>query len=267
MSADPVRDAQLRMWTIGDYPAIARHLLPISETLVKALDIDAGETVLDVATGTGNAAVLAAAQGAKVTGVDLTPAQLDRARDRCAAEKVKVDLRLGDCQALDLPDESFDVVMSVMGVIFAPDHQAAARELARVCRPGGRVAITAWATGAWSTTWRAKVAHLTPPPVPGSPVPEEWGDADTARGRLAAAGLSTKAERRNFVWRFPSADVALQTFVTAAGPYVAFVEALERVGKAEEGRALLLEAIEEANVANDGSCTLPAPYLLITATR
>lgn len=267
MSADDPRDAQTRMWTIGDYPVVARHLLPISETVVKALDIQAGEDVLDVAVGDGNAAILAARRGAKVTGVDLTPAQIERARARCAAEQVKVDLRVGDAQALDLPDEAFDVVMSVMGVIFAPDHAAAARGLARVCRPGGRIAITTWCPGGWSITWRSKVAHLMPAALGSAPSPDEWGDRDVARGRLAAAGLSTKVEQRNFAWRFPSPEAALETFSTAAGPFVAFIEALESVGKAGEGRALLLEAIEEANVATDGSCTLPAPYLLITATR
>jgi SAM-dependent methyltransferase len=257
--------AQTRMWTIGDYPVVARHLLPISETVVKALDVQAGEDVLDVGVGDGNAAILAARRGAKVTGVDLTPAQIERARARCAAEQVSVDLRVGDAQRLDLPDESFDVVMSVMGVIFAPDHAAAARELARVCRPSGRLAVTAWTTSGWATTWRTKLAHLVPPTAAGTPSPDEWGEAEEARGRLAAAGLSTKAEQRNFAWRFPSPQEALDTFVTAAGPIVALFEALGPIGKVDEGRTLLLEAIHEANVATDGSCTLPAPYLLITA--
>ncbi len=256
-----------RMWAIGDYPVVARLLLPISETVVKELDISAGEEVLDVAVGDGNAAILAATRGAKVTGIDLTPTQIARARARCAAEGVKVDLQVGDAQRLDLPDAAFDVVLSVMGVIFAPDHAAVARELARVCRPGGRIAITAWAEGGWSIAWRTKVAHLMPPATAGGPAPEEWADPDVARGRLAAAGLSTKVERRNFAWRYPSTKAALDTLTTAAGPYVAFVEGLESIGKVDEGKALLLEAIEESNVANDGSCTLPAPYLLLVATR
>ena len=266
MPAD-ARDNQIRMWTIGDYPVISRLLLPISETVVKAAEIEAGEDVLDVAVGDGNAAILAARRGAKTTGVDLAPAQVERARARCAEEKVSVDLRIGDAQALDLPDAAFDVVLSVMGVIFAPDHAAAAREMARVCRPGGRIAITAWVRSGWSSTWRARVAHLTPPALPDAPDPEAWGDADEARGRLAAAGFSTKAEQRNFAWRFPSPQVALETFTTATGPTLAFMESIERMGKADEGKALLLEAIEESNVATDGSCTLPAPYLLVTGTR
>ena len=266
MTAAPPPDALTRMWSIGDYPAIARHLLPISQTTVKALDIQKGEDVLDVAVGSGNAAILAAKAGAKVTGIDLTPAQIDRAKDHCAEEHVKVDLRVGDAQSLDLPDESFDVVLSVMGVIFAPDHVAASRELARVCRSGGRVAITAWARNGWSGTWREKVAHLTPPGATRAD-PDEWGDPTAATDRLAAAGLAAKVETRNFAWRFPSPGVALETFVTAAGPVVSVIEQLEAIGKDDEGRALLAEAIKESNVASDGSCTLPAPYLLLTATR
>lgn len=257
---------QTRMWTIGDYPTVARHLLPISQTVIKALAIEDGEDVLDIAVGDGNAAILAAREGANVTGIDLTPAQIERATARCKAEKVKVDLRVGDAQALELPDESFDVVLSVMGVIFAPDHAAATREMARVCRPGARVAMTSWTQSGWAITWRSRVAHLVPPSA-SVPTPDEWGDPDTARDRLASAGLAPKVEQRNFAWRFPSPETALDTFLTASGPFVSFMESLEPLGKAEEGRALLLEAIHEANVATDGSCTLPAAYLLLTATR
>ena len=114
MTDAAARDAQTHMWTVGDYPIIARHLLPISQTVVKALDIEKGEEVLDVAVGDGNAAILAAKAGAKVTGVDLTPTQIERARARCKEEKVKVDLQVGDAQHLDLPDESFDVVVQYL---------------------------------------------------------------------------------------------------------------------------------------------------------
>lgn len=265
MTDAAAHEAQTHMWSIGDYPTIAKHLMPISQTLVKALNIQADEDVLDVAVGSGNAAVLAAKAGANVTGIDLTPIQIDRARARCKAEKVKLDLQVGDAQHLDLADESFDVVLSVMGVIFAPNHAAAARELARVCRPGGRVAITAWAASSWSVAWRSKVAHLSPP-IAGN-TPDEWGDPIVAGDRLGAAGLAAKIEQRNFAWRFPSTHAALETFVTAAGPFVALLEMLDTHGKADEARSLILEAIEETNVANDGSCTLPAPYLLMTATR
>jgi len=266
MADDPNPDAQTRMWTIGDYPAIARHLLPISEATVASLDIQPGERVLDVAVGDGNAAILAARRRAHVTGIDLTPAQIDRARDRCAAEGVEVDLRVGDAEALELPDAGFDVVMSVMGMIFAPGHAAAARELGRTCRPGGRIALTAWTRSGWAVAWRARVAHLMPPP-PTGPTPDDWGDPDTMAMRMDVAGLAATIEERPFVWRFPSAEAALETFVTAAGPFVMFMEAMRAQDKAEAARTALLEAMEETNVATDGTCALPADYLLVNATR
>lgn len=266
MADDPARNPQTRMWSIGDYPAIARHLLPISEATVAALDIQADERVLDVAVGNGNAAILAARRGAFVTGIDLTPAQIDRARDRCAAEGVGVELRVGDAQALDVADASFDVVLSVMGMIFAPDHAAAIQELARACRPGGRIAATAWTASGWAVAWRANVAELMPA-APTGPSPDEWGDPEVAQARLAGAGLDATVETCDFSWRFPSAEVAFETFVTAAGPFVMFMEAMQQRGTADAGRTALVEAMEETNVATDGTCELPSAYLLMTATR
>ena len=222
--------------------------------------------MLDVAVGNGNASILAARRGAQVTGIDLTPAQIERARARCTAEGVEVDLRVGDAQALDVPDGSYDVAMSVMGVIFAPDPAAAARELARVCRPGGRIAMTSWSgASAWQTTWRAKRLAVAPPPPP---LPSElWGDPEFARTQLAAAGLEATVEVRDFVWRFPTNEIAFDTFVTAAGGFMLFMEAMTAQGLLEPAREALMGAIAEVNTASDGTCHLPADYLLITAAR
>jgi SAM-dependent methyltransferase len=260
------RAAQIRMWSIGDYPAIAHHLRPISEAAVATLDVQPGEHVLDIAVGDGNAAILAAQRGAVVTGVDLTPAQIDRARDRCAAEGVHVDLRVGDVQELDLPDAGFDVVLSVMGMIFAPRHAAAAREMGRVCRPGGRIAATSWSNAGWGQRWRAALAELLPAPPPG-PSPDQWGDPDVALMRLHAAGLDATVEEHDFRWRFPSVEVAVETLVTASGPFVQLMEVMRDQGTEEAAHAALTAAMREANVATDGTCELPAPYLLMLATR
>ena len=218
--------------------------------------------MLDVAVGDGNAAVLAVRRGATVTGIDLTAAQIERARARCLAEGADVDLRVGDAQALDLPDAAFDVVLSVMGVIFAPDHERAAAELARVVRPGGTVAMTSWFAEGWSARWRARVAGLVPPPPAGTPSPDEWGDPAEVERRLRAAGLEVEVSVRPFDWRFPSEASALETFLAAAGPYVAFMEQAAAVGKADEARAALVEVLHDANTATDGTCRLNAPYVL-----
>jgi Zn-dependent alcohol dehydrogenase len=134
------RDAQRRMWTIGDYPAVARRLLPISVDTVEELPITTGTRVLDVGTGDGNFALEAARRGAVVVGIDLAPAQIEQAAARAVADGLDVDLRVGDAEALDVEDGSFDVVASVLGMMFVPDHEKAAAEMVRACRPGGTVA-------------------------------------------------------------------------------------------------------------------------------
>jgi len=263
--SEEAAEGQRRVWTIGAYPVIARHLLPISVETVEAIGIGAGDRVLDVGVGTGNAAIEAARRGAAVTGVDLTPAQIELARARCASEGVEVDLRVGDAEALEVPDAGFDVVLSVMGVIFAPDHARAVAELARVCRPAGTVAITAWAGGGWSSRWRTRAAHLVPPPPPGSPAPDEWGEPDEVVRRFAIAGLDAAVEERRFAFRFPSVEDGLEVFLGAAGPFVAFMEMASAVGRGDEARQELRAAIEESNEADDRTCLLPAPYLLAVA--
>jgi SAM-dependent methyltransferase len=262
-----VFDGQRHIWTIGDYPAVAERLLPASVAMLEALGPLAGKRVLDVATGTGNAAIVAARAGAEAVGIDLTPNQLNLARARAEAEGVAVDLREANAESLPFPDASFDAVVSAFGVIFAPDHAAAAGELARVCRPGGTVALTSWAGGGWMMRWLDKAAMLAPPPPPGGPRPDEWGDADEVVRRLAAAGLSPQVEVRAFDWDFADADEAVAFLTRASGPFIAFLAMAEAQGRGDEARALLREAIVESDVGTDGRCLLPAPYLLAVGRR
>ena len=248
------------VWAKGDYPTVARHLLPISVDLVEAAGVAAGERVLDVGTGDGNAAVLCARRGASVVGVDLTPVQIERARARCEAEGVEVDLRVGDAQALDLPDAGFDLVLSVMAVIFAPDADRAMGELARVVRPGGRIALTAWSVGGWSEAWRDRIADLlgSAPQRPAA----GWQTPADVTARFATAGLDVDIQERTFAWCFPSEEEAVETFLSASPPHAAAMEQAEALGKAAELRALLADVVAASNAATDGTCALPGPYLL-----
>lgn len=267
MTDEAVLDGQRHIWTIGDYPAIARRLLPISVDVVETLKIETGRRVLDVGVGDGNTAIEAARRGASVTGVDLTPAQIHKARARAVAEGLNLELYEANAEDLPLDDASFDDVVSVMGMIFAPDHRRAARELARVCRPGGQVAITAWADEGWFRAWRDRALPLIPPPPPGGPDPDAWGRLDVLRQRLTDGGLEVEAQTRPFVWDFASVDESLEFFTTNAGPFIAFMEHVAGLGKADEARAMLREVIEETNVADDGTVRLDAPYLLAVGRR
>lgn len=255
------------LWAKGDYPTIARHLLPIAEAAVEAARIAAGERVLDVGVGDGNAAVLAARRGALVTGVDITPAQVERARQRCAAEGVDVDLRVGDAQALDVPDGAFDVAVSVMAMIFAPDPVRAAAEAVRVVRPGGgRLVLTSWRVGGWSERWRGRLAELLPGPLPVSPT-EAWGEPGMVQRRFAGAGLAVEVEEVPFEWAFPSVDDAVATMLTSSPPHVSALEQAAAIGKEAALRAAFVDVIEGSNAAVDGTCRLPAPFLLAVGCR
>lgn len=263
---DDASEGLRHVWGLGNYALIARQILPISAELVLAAGVGPGARVLDVATGTGNAAAEAARRGAEVSGIDFSPTQIERARERCAAEGLTVDFRVGDAGSLEWPDGSFDAVLSAMGVIFVPDHRQAAAELARVCRPGGTVAISAWFGGGWFTKWQARAGDLIPPPPPApagsAPAPDAWGDLEEMRRRLEAAGLDTTVTERPFAYRFASLDEALDTFLHGAGPFVRMMSAAATLGREQEAREVLREVLDEHNTATDGTVILPSPYLL-----
>lgn len=267
MSTEQAREAQRTMWTVGNYPAVAERLLPISVEVVGGLPIDAGTSVLDVAVGDGNAAIEAARRGAAVTGIDLTPAQIDKARVRIAAAGLDVALQVADAEDLPFNDGTFDVVVSIMGVIFAPDFVRASAELGRVVKPGGTVAMTAWANEGWGVIWRRYAADLMPAPPTGAPAPDAWGDPVEAARRLTSAGLDVAAEVRPFTWSFGSADEAIEFFTTNAGPFVTFLAAAESIGRRDEALAALRLALDEANIATGAGCTISAPYVLATGVR
>jgi SAM-dependent methyltransferase len=176
-----------RMWAMGDYPAMARDfLLPLGERLVEAAGVRSGDRVLDVGAGTGNAAIAAARRGARVVASDLTPELLEDGRARAAQEGVALDWEQGDAEALPYDAGTFDVVLSCIGAMFAPHHDATAAELARVCRPGGTVAMLNWTPeGLIGELFRTMGPFVAPPP-PGASPPPLWGSEDHVRARFGA---------------------------------------------------------------------------------
>src|SRR5258706_7954785 len=170
-----VKSRQQNTWASGDFSVVASRIVFQAEHLCETADVQAGWRVLDVATGSGNAAIAAARRGCEAVGVDYVPALLERGRVRAAAEHLDVRFVEGDAEDLRFPDASFDAVLSIYGVMFAPDHHRVAAELARVCRPGGRIALASWTPdGFIGETFPIFSRYLPPPPGPLPPAP--WGD-------------------------------------------------------------------------------------------
>lgn len=183
-----------RMWALGDYPRVVRDIVsPLGEVLVDALHVREGERVLDVAAGTGSAAVRAARRGATVVASDLTPDLLEAGR----AEHPDVDLTwdVADAEALPYDDDAFDVVMSCIGVMFAPHHERAADELVRTCRPGGRIGIVSWTPEGTIGRLFATMKQYVPPPPPGASPPPLWGSPDHVRALLGDRVTAVETRR------------------------------------------------------------------------
>ena len=176
MSADDDVKARHRaMWALGDYPRVAVTITELGRALVRACGIGPGQRVLDVAAGAGNASIPAAAAGAQVVATDLTPQLLERGLVAAQEAGVTIEWQEADAEALPFPDASFDVVMSCVGAMFAPDHQAVADELVRVCRPGGTIGMANWMPEGWVGRFFAVTAPFLPPPPPDTRPPVLWG--------------------------------------------------------------------------------------------
>lgn len=220
-----VKRRQQATWASGDFSVVAARIVYEAEHLCETADLQAGWRVLDVATGSGNAALAAARRGCDAVGVDYVPALLDRGRIRAAAEHLSATFVEGDAEALPFPANSFDAVTSIYGVMFAPHHQSAAAELVRVCRPGGRIALACWTPdGFIGETFRLFSRYL--PPVPGLQPPVRWGDEAYQRELFGDSAASVTSYPRKAIFRFRSAEENVDFFRTYYGPTLRAFEAL-----------------------------------------
>jgi len=258
---EQIKVGQRRMWTVGDFPDIATRIEPASEAVVDAVGAGPGIRLLDVATGTGNAALIAAARGAAVSGLDLTPKLLEVAAARAVEAGVEIDLVEGDAENLPYPDDSFDRVVSVFGVMFAPHQERGASELVRVCRPGGRVGVCAWTPEGANGRMFALIGKHMPPPPEGFQPPVLWGVEDHVRLLFEDAGGTIRFERRHVHVTADSLEEWIGEQEAKLGPIVVAKQALgpERW---PDARAELVGLMSEANVATDGSVAIEAEYLL-----
>lgn len=252
-------------WASGDYAVFGTALNIMSEMLCEAADLRPGEKVLDVATGSGNAALAAARRYCEVTGADYVPSLLQKGRERAAVEGLAVDFREGDAEELPFPDSSFDAVLSAVGAMFAPDQEKVAAELVRVCRPGGRICMANWVPGSFAGELGSLFGRYSTK-VPGLLPPTLWGSEERLQELLGEATESIEIMPRTFTFRYPSVDYYLGVLKEYLGPTRETFRALE-----PDGRESLARDVEELvgrfNRSGDGTMILPGEYVEVVAVR
>jgi SAM-dependent methyltransferase len=262
-----VKRQQRRMWTVGDYADFGARLQPAADRLVERVGIGGDAIVLDVATGTGNAALTAAAAGASVTGLDLTPELFDVARQRAATAGLEVAWIEGDAEQLPFADASFDRVLSVFGAMFAPDQRRTAEELVRVCRPGGTIGVCSWTPQGVFGQMILLLMSRTPPPPPGFKPPGLWGVEEYVTGLFDGLGVELEFERGHVVLEHDSAEAWVAHLDRVFGPTILAKAALEPAGAWDALRADLVDLYERANDSSDGKLRVAAEYLTTIARR
>ena len=254
------------MWAMGDYPTVASDLIPsLGPVLVEAIGIGPGERVLDVAAGAGNAAIPAAVAGADVVASDLTPELVETGRQAAEAAGVTLRWEVGDAEHLPYADGEFDVVISCVGVMFAPHHQQAADELVRVVRPGGRIGLLSWTPAGFIGRMFATMKPFAPPPPPGAQPPPLWGDEQHVRALLGDRVTDVQAETRSLrVEIFEDGAAFRDFFKRNYGPTIATY----RILADDPARTAELDAALAAlgdDALRDGVAEYE--YLLLTARR
>jgi len=253
------------LWSAGRYEAVAAHLAPLAEALLSAVQragVDLrGARVLDVGCGTGNVALAAAARGAHVTGLDPAERLLAVAKDRARGAGASLELVPGDAQRMPFDDDSFDVVVSCVGVMFAPDHEAAAGEMLRVCRADGVIAVLAWQPVTASDPLAGPVLDVLGHPPAGRPAPTDWGTADHTR-TLLGRDRSVTVEQGWHTWHFGDVHEAVRLVLEDSPLHIAVARGLDA-----EHRALLggrtFEAVSRC--AGDDGVRFRTPYLISTS--
>lgn len=255
------------MWALGDYPAVATEVIrALGPILVSSCDIRAGDRVLDVAAGSGNAAIPAALTGATVVASDLTPELFEVGRRDAAAAGTALTWQEADAEALPFDDASFDVVLSCVGVMFAPHHQVSADELVRVTRPGGRIGLLSWTPGGFIGRMFATMKPYAPPPPPGAQPPPLWGDESHVRSLLGERVTGVEARTAMLrVDRFATGDEFRDFFKATYGPTIAVYRAI--ADEPDRVAALDRELADLARSHDLGGGAMDWEYLLLTARR
>jgi ubiquinone/menaquinone biosynthesis C-methylase UbiE len=260
-----VKSRQQGAWSAGDYAVVGTTLQIVGETLCEALDLRSGQKVLDVASGNGNVTLAAARRWCDIVSTDYVPALLERGRERAAAERLAIEFRQADAEALPFADASFDVVVSAFGVMFTADQDKAAAELVRVCKPGGKIGLANWTPDGFIGQLFKTIGKHMPPPA-GVKSPALWGTGARITEFFGAQASSIQLEQRDFVFRYRSAQHWLDVFKTYYGPLLKTFGALDPRAQT----ALtddLFALIKRFNRSGDKTMVVPSEYLEVVVTR
>ncbi|MDB5744344.1 MAG: Methyltransferase type 11 [Polaromonas sp.] len=260
-----LKNRQQTTWASGDYAVIGTTLQIVGERLAEACDLRWDERVLDVAAGNGNATLAAARRGCQVTSTDYVESLLERGAERARAERLEVRFQVADAEALPFQDASFDAVLSTFGVMFAPNQAKAASELARVCRPGGRIGLANWTPEGFIGQLFKTIGRHLPPPPDVQP-PSRWGVESQLRSFFAGQAAWMAVTPRQFNLRYRSAAHFIEVFRTWYGPMHQAFAALPP----DKGRALesdITELLNSQNQAGADSLVVPSDYLEVVITR
>jgi ubiquinone/menaquinone biosynthesis C-methylase UbiE len=260
-----IKTRQQAAWSSGDYAVIGATLQIVGEMLCEALDLRAGQKVLDVAAGNGNVTLAAARRWCEVTSSDYVQALLDRGRDRAKAEGWTIDFKIADAEALPFPDASFDAVVSSYGVMFTPNQDKAASELLRVCKPGGKIGLANWTPDGFIGQIFKLIGKRMPPPA-GVKSPALWGTRARLDEMFGPQASSISATPRDFMFRYRSAQHWIDVFKTYYGPVHKTLAALP-----PDGQQALVSDIEALigrfNRAKDGTMVVPGEYLEVVIVK
>jgi SAM-dependent methyltransferase len=266
--AEEFRKRARATWAAGDWDSCAKLIEPVGALVLDRAGVRPGLELLDVGTGTGgNIAIPAALRGARVVGLDVTPELLEGARRRAAEAGVEVDWIEGDAQDLPFEDESFDLVISTFGAMFAPDHERAAGELVRVCRTGGRVAMTTWLNDGFAGELFKLTGSFLPPPPEGVQPPPLWGVESHVEEVFAAAGATPAIANESFDLEFTSVEDTVDEYATNFGPFVMARAVLEPEGRWGDFLQAFADLVRRYDVAGDDAVRITAEYFLITVDR
>ncbi|HTR84482.1 MAG TPA: class I SAM-dependent methyltransferase [Reyranella sp.] len=260
-----LKSKQQAAWSSGDYAVIGATLQIVGEQLAEAMDLRAGQRVLDIAAGNGNFTLAAARRWCEVTSTDYVEALLTRGRQRAQAEGLPVTFQTADAEDLPFASSSFDAVASTFGGMFSPDQSRTASEMLRVCRSGGRIGLANWTPDGFIGQMFKTIGKHLPPPA-GMKSPALWGTAEWMQATFGADASSLSAQPRHFVFRYRSAEHFLEIFRQYYGPMLKAFEALDAAGRKALARDIV-ELIGRFNTSGDATMVVPGEYLEVVIVK